>query len=134
MHRRPPGIMSKIIHLSLVAVVLSGLISTIPWHGINHVTAASTAPLTQYDDPYSDFRDAKYSNARLLSERDEIKLGTELHREVTKKFNLTDAGLDRVNRLGQRCAVASLRPNITYRFHVIQDREINGFSLPGGHV
>jgi len=88
----------------------------------------------QYNDPYSDFRNARYSNAGLLNERDEMKLGTQLHREVTKKYNLTDVGLDRVERIGQRCARASLRPNMLYRFHVIQSREINGFSLPGGHV
>lgn len=94
----------------------------------------STYRLAQYDDPYSDFRNAKYSNAGLLNERDEIKLGTQLHREVTKKFSLTDTGLARVDRLGQRCAQASLRPSLVYKFHVIQSREINGFSLPGGHV
>jgi predicted Zn-dependent protease len=86
------------------------------------------------DDPYSDFRNARYSNAGLLNERDEIKLGMQLHREVTRKFNLTDAGLTRVDRLGQQCARASLRPSLVYKFHVIQGREINGFSLPGGHV
>src|SRR2546421_11584394 len=94
----------------------------------------ATRATNQYDDPYSDFRNAKYSNAGLLSERDEVKLGTQLHREVTKKFNLTDVGLDRVDRIGQRCAKASLRPTLLYKFHVIQSREINGFSLPGGHV
>lgn len=88
----------------------------------------------QYDDPYSGFRNAKYSNAGLLSERNEIKLGTQLHREVTKKYNLTDVGLDRVERVGQRCARVSLRPDLLYKFHVVQSREINGFSLPGGHV
>src|ERR1041385_956140 len=86
------------------------------------------------DDPYSDFRNARYSNAGLLNERDEIKLGMQLHRKVTRKFNLTDAGLTRVDRLGQQCARASLRPSLVYKFHVIQGREINGFSLPGGHV
>ena len=88
----------------------------------------------QYDDPYANFRNARYSNAGLLSERDEIKLGTQLHREVTKRFRLTDVGLDRVERIGQRCAQASLRPSLLYKFHVIQSRQINGFSLPGGHV
>lgn len=97
------------------------------------VPAAATASF-QYDDPYSDFRYARYSNAGLLNERDEIKLGLQLHREVTKKFRLTDIGLDRVERIGQRCAMASLRPGLLYKFHVIQSREINGFSLPGGHV
>ncbi len=97
----------------------------------NHARAATSV---QYDDPYSDFRNARYSNAGLLNERDEIKLGTQLHREVTKKYNLTDVGLDRVDRIGQRCAKASLRPTMLYRFHVIQSKEINGFSLPGGHI
>ena len=95
---------------------------------------AATAPFVQFDDPYSDFRNARYSNAGLLSESDEIKLGMQLHREVTKKFNLTNVGLDRAERVGQRCAKASLRPNMLYKFHVVQSREINGFSLPGGHV
>ena len=96
-------------------------------------TRATTA-FIQYDDPYSEFRNARYSNTGLLNERDEVKLGTQLHREVTKKYRLTDVGLDRVERLGQRCARSSLRPNMIYKFHVIQSREINGFSLPGGHV
>src|SRR5258708_18392045 len=94
----------------------------------------ATTAFFQYDDPYSDFRSARYSNAGLLNERDEIKLGTQLHREVTKKLHLTDAGLDRVERVGQRCAKASLRPGLFYKFHVIQSRQINGFSLPGGHI
>jgi predicted Zn-dependent protease len=98
----------------------------------NHARRINT--LGQYDDPYSDFRNARYSNAGLLNERDEVKLGTQLHREVTKKYNLTDVGLDRVDRIGQRCAKASLRPAMLYKFHVIQSREINGFSLPGGHI
>jgi beta-barrel assembly-enhancing protease len=96
--------------------------------------ARTINPSVQYDDPYSDFRNARYSNAGLLSERDEVKLGTQLHREVTKKYNLTDVGLDRVDRIGQRCAKASLRPTMLYKFHVVQSREINGFSLPGGHI
>src|SRR5205807_7132247 len=91
--------------------------------------ARTTTNLAQYDDPYSDYRNARYSNAGLLSERDEIKLGAQLHREVTKKYNLTDVGLDRVDRIGQRCVRASLRPTLVYKFHVIQGREINGFSL-----
>jgi predicted Zn-dependent protease len=103
-----------------------------------HAAAQKVLPAAlasaQYDDPYGEFRNARYSNAGLLNERDEVKLGTQLHREVTKKYRLTDVGLDRVERLGQRCARASLRPNMVYKFHVIQSREINGFSLPGGHV
>jgi beta-barrel assembly-enhancing protease len=123
--------MKTIIRLLLASTILSAVSLSAPAH---HLNSPSTNRAAQYDDPYSEFRNARYSNAGLLSERDEIKLGMQLHREVTKKYNLTDVGLTRVDRLGQQCARASLRPSLTYKFHVIQGREINGFSLPGGHV
>ena len=124
------------LHSKLKRLFLVALIAAVSAQGLIATrTAAKTVPaIPQYDDPYSDFRNVRYSNAGLLSERDEIKLGTQLHREVTKKYNLTDVGLDRVDRIGQRCVRASLRPSLVYKFHVIQGREINGFSLPGGHV
>ncbi|HXT63451.1 MAG TPA: M48 family metalloprotease [Pyrinomonadaceae bacterium] len=116
------------IIFSIVAAEKSAAIST-------HKPSVRTGiSVTQFDDPYSDFRNVRHSNAGLLNERDEIKLGAQLHREVTKKYNLTDVGLERIERLGQRCARASVRPNILYKFHVVQMKEINGFSLPGGHV
>ena len=85
-------------------------------------------------DPYWQFRGAHYSNEGLLSERDEAKLGDQLNIEVNKKFRIVSEGEVRVNRIGQRVARTSLRPNLVYRFHVIQDKEINAFSGPGGHV
>ena len=121
--------------LSLAATSIQSL--RVRAHDAPQNDSLSSQPLSttaQYDDPYADFRDAHYSNAGLLNERDEIKLGLQLHREVTKKFRLTDAGLDRTERIGQRCAKASLRPGLLYKFHVIQSREINAFSLPGGHI
>jgi len=125
-----------IVLAAFVSAVFVIPASTATHRAIDHNRSSASYGNTsaQYDDPYSEFRNAKYSNAGLLNERDEVKLGTQLHREVTKKFNLTDVGLDRVERIGQRCARVSQRPNLTYRFHVIQSREINGFSLPGGHV
>ena len=118
-----------------LALIFTALLSSFTAREIAALPIATDRPpATQYDDPYSDFRNARYSNAGLLSEKDEIKLGAQLHREVTKKFNLTDTGLARVDRLGQKCARAGLRPALPYKFHVIQSREINGFSLPGGHI
>ena len=126
--------MNKIIRLSIVSLLFGALAFSTPARGTSAGISARSTDSTQFDDPYSEFRNTRYSNSGLLSERDEIKLGMQLHREVTKKFNLTDTGLARVDRLGQQCARASLRPSLTYKFHVIQGREINGFSLPGGHV
>ena len=138
-YRRGPGALVLICFvfciLSLAANNFQSL--AVRAHGAPRNDSLRSQPLStaaQFDDPYSDFRNARYSNAGLLNESDEIKLGTQLHREVTKKFNLTDAGLDRVERIGQRCAKASLRPGLLYKFHVIQSRQINGFSLPGGHI
>lgn len=86
------------------------------------------------EDPYSQFRGARYSNAGLLNERDESRLGDQLHLEVKKKYDIISDGQERVNRIGQRVARASLRPNLGYRFHVMQSKEINAFSGPGGHI
>lgn len=96
-------------------------------------TPTSTSNV-QFEDPYAEFRNARYSNDGLLTEREEIRLGQQLHREATKHFRLTDVGLARVDRLGQQMAKAGLRPGLVYKFHVIEEREINGFSLPGGHI
>jgi predicted Zn-dependent protease len=85
-------------------------------------------------DPYAQFRGERYSNAGLLSEQDEIKLGNRLDIEVRKKVEVVAEGQERVNRIGSRVARASLRPNLVYRFHVIRDKEINAYSTPGGHI
>ncbi|HKR02044.1 MAG TPA: M48 family metallopeptidase [Pyrinomonadaceae bacterium] len=85
-------------------------------------------------DPYWQFRNASYSNAGVMSERDEMRLGNQLNIEVGKRYTIITDGQARINRIGQRVARASLRPGLTYRFHVIRDKEINAFSGPGGHV
>jgi len=85
-------------------------------------------------DPYWQFRNARYSNDGLMSERDEARLGAQLDVEVSKRFKVVTEGQERANRIGQRVARSSLRPNITYRFHIIREKELNAFSGPGGHI
>ena len=96
--------------------------------------ALSSAARVVGDDPYSEFRETRYSNDGLLSERDEIKLGQKIHVEAAKKYELTNEGQERANRIGQRVARVSLRPNLTYRFYIIRSKEINAFSGPGGYI
>ena len=93
----------------------------------------STASLVD-TDPYSQFRNERYSNEGLLSERDEIKLGNQIHTEAAKKFKMVSEGQARVNRIGQRVARSSRRSNLNYQFHVMRDKEINAFATPGGHI
>ena len=94
----------------------------------------STTARQLSEDPYEQFRGASYSNAGLISERNEAKLGNQLNVEVAKRYKLTTVGQARVNRIGQRVARASLRPGINYTFHVMRDDQFNAFSGPGGHV
>lgn len=86
------------------------------------------------NDPYAQFRGTRYSNAGLISERSEVKLGNQLNVEVSKKYTIISNGQARANRIGQRVARTSLRPNLVYSFHVIRDDQINAFSGPGGHI
>jgi predicted Zn-dependent protease len=100
---------------------------------VGQSTWAEATRLLQ-SDPYWQFRSASYSNQGLMSERDEMRLGNELSVEVGKKYTVVSTGQERANRIGQRVARASLRPNIAYRFHIIRDKELNAFSGPGGHI
>lgn len=96
-------------------------------------TLAEVSRIVQ-SDPYWQFRGASYSNRGLMSEQDEMRLGNQLTIEVGKRFKVVAIGQERVNRIGQRVARASLRSNLAYKFHVIRDKEINAFSGPGGHI
>lgn len=97
-------------------------------------SALTEASRLLQSDPYWQFRGASYSNSGLMSERDELKLGGQLHVEFGKRFTIVSEGQERANRIGQRVARTSLRPGLTYRFHVVRDKELNAFSAPGGHI
>lgn len=97
-------------------------------------SALTEASRLLQSDPYWQFRNTTYSNEGLMSEQSEMRLGTQLNIEAGKRFQIVSQGQERVNRVGQRVARASRRPNIVYRFHVINSKEINAFSGPGGHI
>lgn len=110
---------------------ITSTISTIGTLGSSILMEASKLLET---DPYWQFRGARYSNAGLMSERDEVQLGEKLNIEVGKKFQFVSEGQARANRIGQRVARSSLRPNLTYTFHIIRGQQLNAFSGPGGHI
>jgi predicted Zn-dependent protease len=72
----------------------------------------------------------------MMSESQEIALGRATDIEVRKQYKVyaNPALQSYVNRVGQRIAVHSHRPNIQYRFTVLDSPEINAFALPGGYV
>jgi predicted Zn-dependent protease len=72
----------------------------------------------------------------LLSEGDEIKLGNETDTQVVKEYGvfedpkLTAYLSDFCQRLGK----VSHRPQLTYRFKIVDVSVVNAFAVPGGYV
>ena len=87
-------------------------------------------------NPYDKYRNRTYSNRGYLTEEDEMKLADQVHQELLKQARLVeDRSINEyVNSVGQRLARASGRPNIPWRFYVVDDKSINAFATLGGRV
>ena len=80
---------------------------------------------------------SKQSQFVLMSEQQELALGAAAAAQVAKDMPLlpkTDPLVVYVNRVGQRVAQVSDRPDLFYRFHVIDDPTVNAFALPAGYI
>ncbi|HEY3412654.1 MAG TPA: M48 family metallopeptidase [Armatimonadota bacterium] len=66
------------------------------------------------------------------------KLGDEAAKEYEKKYKfVTGDKLARTERVGERLYQAlpeDDRKTWTYKFHVVEDKEVNAFAIPGGNV
>ncbi len=74
--------------------------------------------------------------AGCIGEQREQQLGDQLAQQIgTELPAVRDPLLNLyVQRLGQRIARVSDRPNLHYRFHILDSDVANAFALPGGHV
>lgn len=72
----------------------------------------------------------------LMSEQQEVSLGTGLNKEIIKQYKpYNNPALQAyVNNLGQQLAQRSHRNNIRYHFMVVDDPSVNAFALPGGYI
>jgi predicted Zn-dependent protease len=79
---------------------------------------------------------ATLGGANYVSIEEEWQLGRELEADLAGRLDLVnDATLTRyVNSLGQRMVQQTTMANLPWRFHVVQDDEINAFNVPGGLV
>jgi predicted Zn-dependent protease len=92
--------------------------------------------------------DEKTKTGPILTEDNEVKLGRENAEENDKHVKLvTDAAIvERVNRIGQDLAAVANKYPITalwgssqlkpfhYTFRVVDDKDVNAYSLPGGFI
>lgn len=76
------------------------------------------------------------ANIVTMSEKRELEIGAEEHAKVMQSMALlTDEELNAyVNEVGQRLALVSDRPDLDFKFTIIDSPEINAFALPGGYV
>jgi len=73
----------------------------------------------------------------MMSEKQELSLGQQLAAEYGKTLALlpdNDPLAQYVDRVGQKIATVSDRPNLFFEFHVVDNATINAFALPGGHI
>ncbi len=72
----------------------------------------------------------------LISESQEIAMGQEAAAQVEASIGVVDdAGLNAyVQRIGESLARDSERPNLPWRFRVVDDPTPNAFALPGGFI
>ena len=72
----------------------------------------------------------------MMTENDEISLGRKYHAQVlqqTPAYNDQELQ-DYVQRIGDSLSIKSHRPNLFYRFTVLDSPDINAFALPGGYI
>jgi len=76
------------------------------------------------------------ANFVLMSESSEIEKGKELHQEMLEQNQIyEDPELQAyVDKIGQKMAAVSHRPEMEYVFTIIDSPDINAFALPGGFV
>ena len=72
----------------------------------------------------------------LLSEQDEIRMGTEADPTIVENFGIYDDPelANFLNSVGQQMAAISHRPHLKYTFRLLDSPVVNAFALPGGYV
>jgi predicted Zn-dependent protease len=103
-------------------------------------TTATVTPQPSYGASWIELllRGAQIIQLSTISDSQEIKLGKQINQELLKqnkiKLNKNARINSYLNELGQRLAKYSERPNISYTFQVVNDRNINAFATMGGFV
>jgi predicted Zn-dependent protease len=105
--------LNNIIPLS--AVILSGLL----------LQACSTNPAT-----------GKQQFTALMSPQQENTVGAQEHEKIVKQYGLyEDARVNNyVREIGNRVTQKTERPDVKYKFYVLDSPIVNAFALPGGYI
>jgi len=71
-----------------------------------------------------------------MSEQQELAMGAEADPQIVAEFGLYDNQQfqDYINTKGKELAALSHRPNLNYKFRVLDSPVVNAFAVPGGYV
>ncbi|MCU0665885.1 MAG: M48 family metallopeptidase [Candidatus Omnitrophica bacterium] len=66
----------------------------------------------------------------------EVSFGENMDKQIKKEMKLSNNPLmvSRLEKIGNAVAGVSDRKDITYRFRVIDDKQLNAFTIPGGYI
>lgn len=72
----------------------------------------------------------------MISTQEEVAMGKDIHQSLSKQYKMVydPARLARLDRIGQRLARVSDRQDYAYHFYLIEDKELNAFTTPGGNI
>ncbi|NNF59934.1 MAG: M48 family metalloprotease [Gammaproteobacteria bacterium] len=72
----------------------------------------------------------------VISEEKEVEIGRQYHQMIMQQYRVyEDRDLQSyVQAIGERLAANSHRPDLSYRFTLLDSEEINAFALPGGYI
>lgn len=72
----------------------------------------------------------------LMSPQQEVQVGAEEHQKVLKEFGLyQDQGLQSyVQQIGAKVTRYTERPDVRYKFYLLDSPMVNAFALPGGYI
>jgi predicted Zn-dependent protease len=71
-----------------------------------------------------------------ISTPEEVALGNDIHKQLDQQYKSSTKRehIDKINRIGRRLAQVSDRRDYTYQFFVIEQDDLNAFTVPGGRV
>ena len=72
----------------------------------------------------------------IISENEEIAMGREYNAQILRKNSIyqNQELQDYVQAIGESLASKSHRPNLIYRFTILDSPDVNAFALPGGYI
>jgi len=78
----------------------------------------------------------KRNELAFISPQSEMDMGRQIDQGIRSKYKISsDAGYQaRVEKVGSRLAAGINRRGITYKFGVVEDSNLNAFTIPGGYV